>query len=568
MRPATATQTSFTAGEIDPRLKGRIEVSRYYSGAALLRNVLVRPQGGIVRRPGMAHRASLPGIPDGIRLIPFAFNVEQTYAFAFTGGVFTVFLPDGTQVAQVTGCPWSGTQAAQINWAQSADTLLIFHPDFAPQRIRRTGGHGSWTLDVPTLSNLPTHDFGSGAEAVISPTRGWPECGTFHQGRLYLAGLRSRPSSFIASKVGDFFNFDQGTGNDDEALYATLDTDQVNAIHQVTSGRALLLMTSGAEHAIISTPPITPKNLAVQEQTRRGIKRWTPLAEVDGATLFVQGGGAALRQLLYQDVEQAWRADLLSLLAPHLIKDPVHIAARKGAAADDADHVLLVNADGSVTVLTTLRAQEVIAFSRWETDAPIKSACALASGEVYFAVLRDGLMRIEQWEEEHRLDASVRQVSPAATTVTGLTHLNGRSVALYLDGAYLGTATVASGSVALPRPADVAEVGLLPDIRARMMPFEPRAQTGALIGRRARVHKVTARVHETGAFLVEGQPAVLRAFGTGDATPLDTAPPLLSGDITLRGLVGWRERIELEVSQPEPGPFHLLALAYDAIVQT
>lgn len=55
MRLARAAQLSFTAGEIAESLYGRIDVSRFYSGAATMLNVLVKPQGGFRRRPGMAH---------------------------------------------------------------------------------------------------------------------------------------------------------------------------------------------------------------------------------------------------------------------------------------------------------------------------------------------------------------------------------------------------------------------------------------------------------------------------------------------------------------------------------
>jgi hypothetical protein len=566
MRDVRSQQTSFTAGEVAPTLKARVEVARYFAGASLLRNVLVVPQGGIRRRPGLRHCVVFGGGADGLRLIPFAFNVEQTYCIAIYAGALVVALPDGTVVHTSGGHPWTASQAAAINFCQSADTLLLFHPDLAPQRIRRAGGHTLWNRDAVPLTNIPTFDFGGGAEAVISGTRGWPECGTFHAGRLWMGGLRSRPSTALASKVGDFFNFDTGTGLDDEGINVTIDSDEVNAIHAIRSGRSLQLFTSGAEWAEVSTPPITPTNVTFQEQTRRGMKRFSATVEVDGASLFIQRGGAALRQFVYQEVEAAWRSDLVSLLAPHLIKDPVQLAVRKGAAADDADLVILVNADGTVSVLTTLRVQEIAAFTRMETaDGLVKSAAALSSGEVFFAVLRDGTVRLETWNELHRLDASVRQVvGGGATTVSGLSHLNGKTVALYLDGAYLGTAVVASGAVTLPRSAVTAEVGLAVDVVARMLPFEPRSPTGPIIGKKARIAGITARVHETGVFRVQGKQVVHRVF----TVTLDDPPPVVTADIELRGLVGWQERIEVEVSQPDPAPFHLLALSYDAVIET
>jgi hypothetical protein len=561
MRATRQIQTSFTAGEVDPRLYARIGVDKYYSAAALIRNQLVMPQGGVRRRPGMQHRASFAPEVQAIRCIPFAFNTEQTYCFAFTDGAFRVFLPNGALAATVTGCPWNAAQASQLNYAQSADTLLLFHGDLPPQRIRRGGSSSSWARDAAPLANIPTFDFGAGPEPVISSSRGWPECGTFHTGRLYLGGFRSRPATMMASVVGDFFNFDRGTALDDQAFMVTIDTDQVNAIWQMRSGRALQIFTSGAEHAITVSPPITPTNIAVQEQTRRGIKRYVPVVEVDGATLFLQRGGAGLRQFLFDDLQQQYRSELASLLAPHLIVDPVDMAARKGASQDDADHVLLVRSDGAVAVLTTLRTQEIAAFTRWETAGEILSVAALQSGEVFFAVRRAGTIRLEQWTEASRMDASVLY-SPGGTftAVPGLGHLEGQTIGMIADGSWQGTRTVSGGSVTLPRAATTAEIGLPYVLEGETLDLEPRDPAGALIGRKSRLISLTARVQNTGHFSLQGAPVVLRRVGTAPAAPLDTPPPSFTGDVVLRGLTGWRRGLSVTWSQPVPGPFQMLAL--------
>jgi hypothetical protein len=563
MARARSGQTSFTSGELSPNLFGRIEVSRYYGGAALLRNVLVIPQGGVKRRPGMAHRTALGDGLDGIRMIPFAFNTEQTYAIGLTAGGFHVWTSDGTYRGFFGSAPWTGAQAAQMNFAQSADTLLLFHPDVQSQRIRRGASHTIWNRDALPYANIPTHDFGSGAEAVISGTRGWPECGTFHQGRLWVGGFRSRPSTMMASKVADYFNFDRGTSLDDEAIYVTIDSDQVNAIYQMRSGRTLQVFTSGAAFAPTVDPPYTPTNFNLNEQTRRGIKRFTHMSEVDGATIFVGRGGAALRQFLYDEVEAAYRADLLSLLSPQLIRDPSQLAMRRGQAGDDADHMLVVNADGQASVLTTLRAQEITAFSRWETDGTILSAAALESGEVFFAVNRAGVVQVETWESGRLLDSGqVRtDVTPFAS-ITGLAHLNGRTVHMVADGAYLGTATVSAGSVTLPRAALTAEAGLLFTPRIETLPLEPRDPTGALPGRVSRIARATARVVDTATFTLQGRKVIYRQIGAG-APVFGTAPPRLTGDVTVRGIAGWRQRHTLTIEQPVPGPMTLLSLSYD-----
>jgi hypothetical protein len=44
--------TNFRAGEISPRLEGRIDLQKYNEAVKEIENMIVFPQGGITRRPG------------------------------------------------------------------------------------------------------------------------------------------------------------------------------------------------------------------------------------------------------------------------------------------------------------------------------------------------------------------------------------------------------------------------------------------------------------------------------------------------------------------------------------
>ena len=140
MAGARTLKTSFTAGEVAPELLGRPDLRAWANGARRLRNVFIQPTGGLVRRPGLRHVATLPG---PAKLIAFEFNTEQTYLLALTAGEMRVFVGDA-EVARVPG-PWTAAMLPQLAYTQSADTLLLCHPEMAPQRITRTG-HASWTV--------------------------------------------------------------------------------------------------------------------------------------------------------------------------------------------------------------------------------------------------------------------------------------------------------------------------------------------------------------------------------------------------------------------------------------
>jgi hypothetical protein len=133
-------KSSFSAGEISPELLGRGDLRAYENGALRLRNVFIQPTGGVTRRHGFrfVDIGSGPG-----RLIAFEFNTEQVYLLVFSDQRVDVYR-DGWRVADFEA-PWTLGQLGQINWTQSADTLLVVHPDVAPRRITRSS-HVDWDL--------------------------------------------------------------------------------------------------------------------------------------------------------------------------------------------------------------------------------------------------------------------------------------------------------------------------------------------------------------------------------------------------------------------------------------
>lgn len=77
-------QTSFAAGEISPRLYGRVDLAKYHVGLALARNVFVDFRGGLCNRPGT--RIVGRAISDTYRplLIPFQYSDIQSYILEFS----------------------------------------------------------------------------------------------------------------------------------------------------------------------------------------------------------------------------------------------------------------------------------------------------------------------------------------------------------------------------------------------------------------------------------------------------------------------------------------------------
>ena len=94
MSRAVTIQTNFTTGEVDPLLKSRIDINQYYNALDQARNVLIQPQGGVERRPGLQFIFEVPSAANpqnGMKLIPFEFSTTQSYMLLFVHNRMYIF---------------------------------------------------------------------------------------------------------------------------------------------------------------------------------------------------------------------------------------------------------------------------------------------------------------------------------------------------------------------------------------------------------------------------------------------------------------------------------------------
>lgn len=622
-------KTSFAAGEIARRLLGRGDLRAYDNGALALRNVLIDPTGGIRRRPGLA-LADLARGPG--RLVAFEFNVEQTYLLAFSEGWIDVY--DGDLRVASVAAPWTAGQLPRISWTQSADTLLVCHPDVAPRRLTRSGS-SDWTLtpwsflaegtgirqpwyrfasDGVTLAAsattgtvtltasaavfLPGHAGtrlrlgGRQVEVlfVASPTeatasveetldgtdataawdeqafsdlRGWPVSACFHQDRLVIGGSRDLPNRLWLSRSADIWNFDLGTGQDDEAIEFGILSDQVNAIGAVFSGRHLQVFTSGAEW-MVTGDPLTPRNIQLNRQTRVGspVDRSVPPRDVDGATVFVSRNGRDVREFIYADTEQAYQANDLALLSGHLVRDPVDQDYDQGRRL-----LLVVMADGLLGALTLYRREQVTAWTGIETDGAVRSV-AVVGDDVYLLVERPfefttrfGIERLD--DDLHLDDAVLGESAVPASVWSGLDHLDGRDVTVVADDVVLGPLRVVGGAIALDQPARRVQAGMRFAHVVEPLPPNPLGAGGGR-GVAWRMIEVLFQLEGTAALRVDvGRGLVeipLRRLG--EAALSDGPPPRVDGTRGVRAL-GWTDgadRPPWRIEQDDPVPFALLSV--------
>jgi hypothetical protein len=140
MTQAFLTQTDFSAGELDPRMRGRTDLRSYLSGAATLRNVVVETTGGVRRRPGTSYIGN--GAGRG-RLVAMETGPDHAYLLACSDFQVKIFRKGVLRATLAT--PWTEAQLAQIAWAQHHQSLLVTHPDVPPQRLIRVSD-SAWSI--------------------------------------------------------------------------------------------------------------------------------------------------------------------------------------------------------------------------------------------------------------------------------------------------------------------------------------------------------------------------------------------------------------------------------------
>jgi len=408
----------------------------------------------------------------------------------------------------------------------------------------------------------------TGYEDVWSVGKGWPRTVTFHQGRLYFGGSKSRPSTIWGSKVGLFFDFEPVEALDDDAVEATLDTNTFNAITDIISGRDLQIFTTGGEFAVSQEGlvAITPSNFFLSTTSRSGSKEGIRVQQLESGILFVQRQGKALSEIAYSDATLSYESSKVSLLSGHLLKDPSNMDIRRAVATDENDLLLLTNeTDGSITAYSLLRSQNVIAPTEFTTTGSFLDV-GVDITDIYTVVSRDddGVTKyyLEVFDSDSLTDSGVIGTTSATANMA---HLVGATVNCISDGyVELDQVVGAGGTVTFVNPPTASsECGLPISVEIKTMPTEVKMTSGTRIGFRKRIVEVNALLYKTQNIVINGNLVPIRSLGSG---ALDTSVPEFTGMKTLHGILGYSNNGQITVTQSSPLKLTLLGLEYKVSV--
>ena len=101
--------------------------------------------------------------------------------------------------------PYADTELADLSWVQSADTLYLFHPSYAPRKLTRSSDT-SWTLTTVSFDDGPLAPINSdnSIRVRVSPVSG---SDTYYPGHNFT--ITANSAIFQSGHVGGLFYMEE-----------------------------------------------------------------------------------------------------------------------------------------------------------------------------------------------------------------------------------------------------------------------------------------------------------------------------------------------------------------------
>ena len=398
----------------------------------------------------------------------------------------------------------------------------------------------------------------------FSETTGYPRTVQIYQQRLVYAGTSEEPQTLFFSRTGDFFNFaateplGRSTGQfdsagrsiigeqiyEDNALSLTISSDTVDQIEWLNEDRRLTIGTSGGVFQCYGTDDdltLTPFNFTIAKVSAWAADSTGLPAKIGNNLLYIQQNGRKVRELAFDKLQDQYSAADLTLRSEDISETGIIATAYQ----DQPYSVLwCLRNDGRLAGLTYVDLLQMRAWHRhtiggshsdatYGSQAKVESIAVIPRGshdQLWMIVKRDidgGVKRYIEFMERyfvasevvpsdaHFVDSGLEEPpsrTSASTSVLGLDHLEGESVAILADAAVQPNRTVSSGAITLQTAATNFRIGFGYNSDIETLPMVAATSQGTSVGNRKRIHRFTVRLLESLSF----------KFGT-NANDLDAA---------------------------------------------
>ena len=293
-------------------------------------------------------------------------------------------------------------------------------------------------------------------EGEWSDYRGWPSTVEIAEGRVFYA----RKDKYWGTVSDAYFSHDQTIEGDSKAISGTIGSGPEASAKWLKNSNQLVMGSLGREIAIRSSnfgELLTQSTKNVKTGSTRGSANVEP-EMLDTSIIFV-----------HRSQKKAYSLDTASLTDKFVPTDMMlmhpDIAAagikRIAVSMQPETRIYFVLNDGTMLIYTVDASEEVAGWCHVTRDDPILDVIVLPGEDedrVYTVIGFGALFYLEKMAKftdcvggsySHTFDSYIKFTSPGTAVLTGLSHLNGRSVGVWADGSDIGDYVVSSNQITI-----------------------------------------------------------------------------------------------------------------------
>lgn len=423
---------------------------------------------------------------------------------------------------------------------------------------------------APDLSvTPPTYDL-----TLTSPGN-YPGAVSYYEQRKCFAGTINQPQNIWMTKSGteDAMSYSLPIRSDDRVAFRVA-AREANTIRHIVPLAQLLILTSSAEWRVtsVNSDAITPSTISVMPQSYIGSSNVQP-SIINNTLIYCAARGGHVRELAYAWQANGFVSGDLSLRAPHLF-DTFDLADMAYAKSPQPI-VWFVSTSGKLLGLTYVPEQQIGAWHQHDTEGAFESCTVVAEGnEDYLYVVvkrtingsqvryveRMASRQFVNQQDAFFVDAGLTYSGAPATTIEGLSHLEGATVNVLADGSVHPQCVVTGGTITLDAAASTVQVGLPITADLQTLPVAAQIDGSYGQGRYKNVNKAWMRVYRSsGIFigpdefnLVEAKQRSTEAYGS--------PPTLKTEEIQIMLTPSWADSGQVFIRQVDPLPLSVINL--------
>lgn len=391
-------------------------------------------------------------------------------------------------------------------------------------------------------------------EALFTPANGYPSCVALHRNRLVFAGHPAAPNLLMASRLGNIFSFQVGDGSDADAILVTIGDAAAAEIRQLFSSDQLLLATDKGLYYVPEGPnqPFTPSRVAfINFGSPWPISGSVKMRAFDDGVIAVSGN-TVIKARGTGDSQKTWNAQEVSILSPHLLKDPYDMAVTTNFEGGPERYCVFSNSDGSLAVMMLVEGQEIRNFVPWIT-AGFFGSVAVIKKRLYVAALRGSRtnFHLELFDNTLTLDG-VQDLGAEGEFPNIPTMFPGMAVEIVTTSGYaLGPYPLHMDDV----PLGPYHIGQNYPTVIETLPAAIDDQRGSNMGEMSKINEALVFTDKSCRFAGNGYEK--QAYLVSEDANLP--PPRRTGPQRLKFL-GWKRDPTLTITQPDPLPLTILAI--------